>query len=332
MTDTTSPSGTVESAPTSLSLNEGASAIESLLSDDLEGDLKSSDGPKPEQKSEGADEVSDDDELVIDDDETDSVADTETEAPSTISDETEVELSDGTKISIGQLKRNNLFQRDYSQKTEELKRKEEALVADAQRMRSEVENEFRKRFEFIDQYANRFIPQKPTYDPADPIGYLEAQQIYEQQMGEWTQLQQLKEQELSQMTEKQAQEAKEWEASQRAALFQKLPALKDEKKRTGFINDLSEVGVKEYELTGEEIAQVKDHRFLRILHDAIQYRKAVAKSKEVKKQVETKPKLNDKQRMNVQGAQARDRMGRFEEVRKSGSIDAAARSIMDLID
>lgn len=332
MTDTTSPSGTVENAPTSFSLNEGVSAIESLLSDDLEGDLKSADVAKPaEAKTDATEEAEDDADLVLDDDETGDVAEPETEAPPAITDDYEIEV-DGEKITLGQLKRNNLFQRDYSKKTEQLAQERQALQAESQKLRSEFENELRKRFEFIDQYANKFIPQKPVYDPADPIGYLEAQQAYEQQMGEWTQLQQLKEQELSQMTEKQQEQAKEWEAEQRNVLFTKVPALKTEDKRKKFLEDVPAVAFTHYGVTPEEFSNLKDGRYLAILHDAIQYRKAVAKSKEVKQQVVTKPKLNDKQRMNVQGAQVRDRLGRFEQLRKSGTIDDAARSIMDFVD
>ena len=313
-------------------MNEGVSAIESLLSDDLEGDLKSTDVAKPaEAKTDATEDADDDADLVLDDDESGDVADIEPEAPLAIDDNYEIEV-DGEKITLGQLKRNNLFQRDYSKKTEQLAQERNALQAEAQKLRSEVEDEFRKRFEFIDQYANRFIPQKPVYDPADPIGYLEAQQVYEQQMGEWTQLQSMKDQELSQMTEKQQAEAKEWEAEQRNVLFTKVPALKTEDKRKKFLEDVPAVAFAHYGVTPDEFSNLKDGRYLAILHDAIQYRKAVAKSKEVKQQVVTKPKLNEKQRMNVQGAQERDRMGRFEALRKSGSIDAAARSIMDFVD
>ncbi len=332
--DTTSQTGTVENAPTSFTLGEGISAIESLLSDDRESDPKGSDGQKPVTEEAKEAPVSDEEpELVFDDEETGDVANTEAKAPVTVDDNYELEI-DGEKITLGQLKRNNLFQRDYSKKTEELARERDALKSESQRLRSEVENEFKQRVEFINQYARKFIPTEPPLEllQQDPMGYFEAKAKYEQDMNEWKQIEQLNLQEQNQRTEQQEKQAQQYKAEEQAKLLGWVPSLKDEAKRNAFIDDLDKVGIKHYGLTQEEIPQILDARYMRILHDAIQYQKALAKAKASKQQLSTKPKLDPKQRMNVSEAQGRDRFGRFEELRKDRSLAAAARSIEDLID
>ncbi len=330
--DTTPQTGTVETAPSALSFDEGISAIDNLLSDDLERDTKGTDGPnKPAGKEPDAVAEGEEPDLVIDDDDADETVEVNTEALPVVDDNYEVEI-DGEKIPLGELKRGNLRQRDYSKKTEELARERDALRAEAQNIRSETEKAYKDRIDFINQYAQKFIPQKPVYDPADPIGYLEAQQQYELQMHEWEQIGAHFEAENKQRVEQEQRQFEDYKEEQRNLVYSKLPKLKDEKKRTEFLNDVKDIGFKEYGIKPEEFSQLYDARYYRILHDAIQYRKAVAKQAGVKEQVSTKPVLKNQQRMNLQTAQSRDRLGRFEEARKRGSIDAVARSIEDLID
>lgn len=64
-------------------------------------------------------------------------------------------------------------------------------------------------------------------------------------------------------------------------LLHSLPALKDPVKAKEVLEDFVNVG-KEYGFSAQEIDGVVDHRAMLVLHDAIQYRKLMAKEKEAK--------------------------------------------------
>jgi hypothetical protein len=142
---------------------------------------------------------------------------------------------------------------------------------------------------------------------------------------------QQKQQEEHQLTEKQQGDLADYVAEQKQQLLQKLPHLKDEGKREAFRKDIADIGGKVYGVTSEEVNTIADARYMQILHDAIAYQKLKAKAASVPQQVAAKPRLVQQQRMAPQAIQNRDRQGRFDSLRKTGSIDAAARAIEDLL-
>lgn len=333
MTDTTtSPSGTVDATP--LSFDQGIDAIENLLSDDPEMDLAGSDeATGSEEKS----EVSNDDdepELSLDDDELGEAAEVETQG-SDLSDETEIVLDDGEKITLAQLKRNNLFQRDYTRKTEELKQQKIKLDQEHEQRVAQATEEIRKQREFILEFAGEFIPQEPTLEMLreDPIGYMEAKATFEERMKKLNALAEQRQGETQKLTAKQQQEAEEFAASEWGKFLDAIPKLKDEKKLEAFRNDVKEIAIKDYGLAPEELKAVIDHRYQRVLHDAIAYRKLVQKSKTVPEKVAAKPKLQaNKQRMSIPDVKARDETGRFQALKKNpNDLRAATLSIMDTL-
>lgn len=336
MTDTTSPSGTVE-APQSLTFDAGVDAIENLIADDPETDLESADEATASQAA-PAETDEDEPELVLDDDELGEAAEETTEAPSELSDDVVITLKDGEKISLGDLKRNNLFQRDYTRKTEELKQQREQLQQEFQEQVSAAETEIRQRRDFILDNWQRFIPQEP--DPAmmddksdkfDPIGYLQAKQQYDDAIGRLNAMHAERENESQTLTAKQQQEAQEFAEAEWARFLDSNKRLQSEGKLKAFRDDMKEIGLGHYKLTPDEIKSVTDHRFMQIMHDAVAYRKLVAKSTAAKQEITAKPKLRQQQRMAPQAVQNRDRQGRFEAARNQRSIDAVAKSIEDLI-
>lgn len=338
MTDTTtSPSGTVE--PTPMSFDQGVDAIAGLLNDvpddqdHIEAEVATSEPEAVEAVTEDGEE-----ELVLDDVELEGAAETEEAPPAAIGDDYEVTLEDGQKISLGELKRNNLFQRDYSRKTEELKQQRLQLQEEYEKRVSEAEAEIQQKREFILRNAQRFMPKEP--DPAmmdesseryDPIGYLHAQRQYEHDMNQFRALAQQDHEAREAERQRQEQTYQATVAQEREKLFTALPKLKDDKVRAAFFEEAVDIGGTSYQVTPDEIKQIADHRYMRILHDAIEYRKAVAKAAAVKKEVAAKPKLVQQQRMAPQAVQERDRQGKFKALRETGSIDAAARAIEALL-
>ena len=342
MTDTTTSLATGPVEPTPMSFDEGVEAIAGLLDDAPVTDHVKADmaNPSPEKLAEDHSTVEvGDEELVLDDADLEGAAEVAADAPpATIGDDYEVTLDDGQKISLGELKRNNLFQRDYSKKTEELARMKEAEEAKIQALRSEAEAEIRQQRDFILTYAQRFVPQAPN--PAmmdenspdyDPIGYLHAQKRYEADVQQFNALVQQRQAEQNELIKKQAEQQQTQLQQEFAKLVEVMPKMKDKAARDAFRKEAEEIGGKTYGITPEEISQIGDHRYMRILHDALQYRKAVEKAAAVKKEVAAKPKLVQQQRMAPQAIQERDREGRFKALRESGSLDAAAKAIEALL-
>ncbi|MBS0257250.1 MAG: hypothetical protein JSR13_05985 [Proteobacteria bacterium] len=339
MTDTTiSPeTGPVDAAP--MSFDEGVNAIAGLLDDAPEKDpvkaqVATTSEVKPET-TEPVQDVEDEAELVLDDADLDDVAEVAADAPpATIGDDFEITLDDGQKISLGELKRNNLFQRDYTRKTTELSELKKQQDEEFSKRVSEAENEIRQQRDFILNYAQRFMPKPPNPSMMDenspdydPIGFLHEQRRYEQEASEFNNLVQQREREFAEQQYKQTEEMKQNLAAEQEKLFKAMPKLKDDKAREAFHKEAVDIGGTTYGITPEEISQIGDHRYMRILHDAIQYRKAVAKAAAVQKEVAAKPKLVQQQRMAPQAIQERDRQGRFKNLRETGSIDAAAKAI-----
>jgi hypothetical protein len=316
-----------------LSFDEGVSAIENLL-----GDVPETDSVEDARANPAAEvtepPVGDEDDALLSALDDGNEAETETTepvAPTTIPDTATVTLEDGTTISIADLKTNHMFQRVFTKKTEELARHKDEWETNFKAKVSEAENEIRQKREFILENWHLIVPKEPAYDPNDPVGYIEDMAHYQERMKMLNSLAQQKQQEEQKTTEQREAELAEYMAAQKQLLVQKLPHLKDDGKREAFKKDISEIGGKVYGVTPEEVSQIADARYMQILHDAIAYQKLKAKAASVQKQVVAKPKLVQQQRMAPQTVQERDRQGRFESLRKSGSIDAAARAIEALL-
>jgi hypothetical protein len=333
MPDTTAPSGSVDASPVSMSFDEGVSAIENLLGDVPDTDSVEDAKAKPAAEVTDAPLGDEDDALLsaLDDGNEAETEISEPVAPAAIPDTATVTLEDGTTISIADLKTNNMFQRVFTKKTEELTRHKEQWESDFKVKVSEAENEIRQKRDLILENYHLIVPKEPAYDPNDPVGYIEDMAHYQERMKMLNSLWQQKQQEEQKTTEQRQSEMAEYMAAQKQLLVQKLPHLKDDGKREAFKKDISDIGGKVYGVTPEEVSQIADARYMQILHDAIAYQKLKAKAATVQKQVVAKPKLVQQQRMAPQTIQERDRQGRFESLRKSGSIDAAARAIEALL-
>jgi hypothetical protein len=129
MPEATSPGGTASSSEDGLTLNEGINDITNLLSG-LDDDLISGSDEENGDGSVESDEASDEDQLQLEDEDEvsqeDGTPDPQDQKVSKggefVPDTGKVTLADGTILTVAELKRNNLFQQDYSRKTMDLDR------------------------------------------------------------------------------------------------------------------------------------------------------------------------------------------------------------------
>jgi hypothetical protein len=121
-------------------------------------------------------------------------------------------------------------------------------------------------------------PTKPTKEQfdADPIGYMQENLAYEEKKAEYdNQMAQL--QNVSQQNSEAQQYARQAFVEEQMQILQKeIPEFADEKKGIKLKDKLVKVGQKHYGYSQDEIAQITDHRAIKVLNDAMKYQSIVA--------------------------------------------------------
>lgn len=284
---------------TPLTEREAADGIESLLGDDL---LIAD----PAHKDGDDEEPHEPDPLGEDEEDAEENADTEDDGspePGTagkyVASNAKYKLSDGTEITVGELARNNLFQRDYSKKTEEVAREREVVTQEKAEI-AQVSQKLREEREFLIWYAEQNIPKPPAFpsvpasqDPMAHLQYAEDKRRYDVMAESWRAFKAGQAQDEQRKTGETQAEAQKRAATEVAALFDAIPVLKDQKKATAFFDALEKGAAEHYKLTQNQIADAlkTDHRYGLILRDALAYRRAKAQAPAVQKELAAKPRL-----------------------------------------
>lgn len=361
MSGTDSPE-TGSGADTSLSFEDGAAAIEGLLSsvpDILDEDDQDSAQGEESQNTEGqnseesaADTAGDDDEdegLELEEDATDdgkpAPDDPKIKAGQFAPREAKVKLDDGTTISVADLIAGNMFQSTFTKKTTELKAEKNTLDAERSEF-AETKKQVEHQRNVVLTLVNELMPKEPVAvdpneDPAGYIAYLAEREAYQAKVGKLQHLWHSSQTEQAKSAEKQKKEQEEaerqksedfgkWAETENAKFYDAIPRLKDKANLEKWGKDVYDIGQTHYKLTEEEIAGTVDHRYLMILTDAIAFRKAVAKRDAGAKQPPAQapqPKIPQRQRMAPQAVQNRDHVNATSRLRETGSLDAAAKAL-----
>ena len=335
---------------TSLSFEDGVEAISNLIDDSDVDDTPNpepkveaqneaeADADEPEAKAEdeGAEDEADADEQGTEDaDEPDESE--EVKGGRFAPDTAKVTLDDGTVTTIAELKRNNLFQRDYTRKTTELKTERETFETQRSQVGQIAQSLVAQR-DFLLSAAQKFIPQPPdkalldTNSPSyDPFRWQQEKLEYDERMQVINQLQYQSQAEKNRMTEEQKQAAEEFKQQEARKLVEAIPEFRDRKVYDQFWSDAVSVMAEEYGFTPEEMAETTDHRMYKAMRDLVKYRKALKSAPKVKQELQAKPKvMSGSRRMDPKAKTSREAQARSEKLRKSGDIDAAIASLMDL--
>lgn len=214
-------------------------------------------------------------------------------------DDVTVKLDDGTQVTLRELKRGFLRQSDYTRKTQEAAEIRKAAEAQREAL-STVAEQQKEAFEVAAALIRAQIPDPP--DPAliqtNPQAYLQLQAQREQAQQKLVELatayrqsqEGVKAQTEAQKKAQEDAERKELEDLKRTeyqALVKAMPKLGTDEGRKAFLTEAAEIGGKVYGITPEQIGNIISHVEVRILHDAIQWRKyqsskmeAVSKAKQ----------------------------------------------------
>jgi hypothetical protein len=336
MSDSDLPRGTAADEP--LSFDDGVVGIDNLL-DPQDADLKEDDEATNEADTEDdiegdePDDIEDDADADedIDADEDDDESD-EPELGKAAADDAMVTLDDGTQITVAELKRNNLFQRDYTRKTQELSAERKSFQEQQQRV-EQAANALREHREFLLRVYEQNAPRPPDREmlETDPIGYMQARDDYERKAAEWQHMQQFSQAEQQRMQAEMQQQQRAFIEEEKGRMLERIPDFKDPAKLEAFKADAVKFGSEIYEFSPEEVMSVGDSRYLAVLKDAIAYRKLKAKAPTVKQTVQGKPKmLRGSKRVDPQTRNAREAKAKADRLRKTGSFDAGIEALMDL--
>lgn len=327
MTDANTPEGT--GIDTAYSVDEAAGQLETMWDDDPETDTGDHDG---EADAADDDPEADADDAADDGDDEAEPADDEEEAePAALTDDTEIDLGDGQKVALAELRKGYLRQADYTRKTQE--------TAEIRRRVSEKDSQLDGavrdligKYEVLEKIHASAIPPFPTADMAatDPFGYTEQLARHNEALTKYQGIrQQLEEARQMEAHRKQSVEAEERRAQYEALIAWK-PELQDPQKRSNFGNELMAAAAR-YGFTKEDFGNLWDVRIIKLMDDARRYQDLKAKApKAVEKARKAPPVIQPKQRQSPGATQKRSVQQAQERLRKTGSIDDAARILMSL--
>lgn len=333
------PEGTANDEP--LSLEEGTNAISELIGDpetDLDDEDQDQEADSDDAEDEGdepdddADEDDADADEDIEDDEDEDDSQENYEGGKFAADTANVTLDDGTVISVAELKRNNLFQRDYSKKTMEHAEAVKAFDEQSERV-NHFAQQLQQQRDFLISAQQQLLPQAP--DPSmmqdDPIGYMQQKDVYDRAMGAINQLHQQHQQTAHELQQQNQGNVKKAKAERLQGILEEFPDLADPEKRKSFDADVSDVFIPTYGFTLQELSEGASARDIRVMRDAIAYRKLMANKPKAKAKVEGKPQLlKSGKRTSTNRKISRGKKQRADRLRQTGSFKDGVAALMDL--
>lgn len=250
-------------------------------------------------------------------------------------DTAKVTLEDGSVITVADLKRNNLFQRDYTRKTTELAAERDQITT----LKSEVDQyaqSLNQSREYLAWYAEQFLPKEPqpfTGDAVrDPVAYMQ----WQQQRDAWAThqqayqtFQQQKAEDQQRTTGETQKQAQARIRAEQEALLRAIPVLKDPKKGPEAWNTLVNGAAEHYQFSAQEVNGLEDHRFALVLRDALAYRRIKAKAPQVQTQVAQRPPVRPGKRAAPDAQAVKGRQVRSERLRNSGRFEDGVAALQD---
>lgn len=318
------PNDTPEGIGGSLSLAEAAAAYATPVKDEEAHQGQSESEQPAEDDAEFATEESDGEQAT---DEPEGQAEegpeeTAPEAPAYVAPEAKVKMPDGEELTVSELIKGNLKERDYRQKTQATAEKDRAVQAKASEIQ-QFEQQLAGDRDFMVQLMQSIMPQKPDYSmvSVDPIGYAEQKAQYEARKEHLDYLVGMQQQLSQKKQHEQAESVKEIRAREWQATLDHMPELKDATRLNSFVGEIQKVA-SEYGYSPQEIQNVGlDHRQVRVLADAIKWRNLQASKSKVPAKVEGRPPVQrggTRQSPDVQ--KSRDVKVAMDRLRSSGSI------------
>ena len=318
--------GTIESAISSLIAPE--EIIEDTIEEETQETEEISAESEVEEEIDSEEDVTEDEEVEAsdsDEDYEDQVEDARSEEPQRYSvkvdgQETEVSLEDLKQGYSGQK-----YVQKGMQETADMK-KEVATVYEALNNERQV---IAQLYQSIQQGGIATQPVKPTKEmfDADPIGYMQQNITYEEEMGAYNQ-QMAQIQQVSQQSSVASENAQKAYLQEQMQILQKdIPDFADEKKGQQLREKLVQTGTNHYGYTTNEISQITDARAIKVLHDAQKYQDIISGKSKAKVKTQSANSVIKPGAKKVSTPKAKVRSRQMAKLRGSGDMKDA----LDLI-
>lgn len=231
--------------------------------------------------------------------------------------------SDGTEkqVTLEELKQGYAGQDYIQRRMQEVA----ALEKDFKQQQETLQKQQQELLQIYEQAQQTGLqpPTAPSKDlfENDPIGYMEAKIKYDEDMQSYNQqMQQI--QYVQQQQQAAQQQATQQELAQQAEMLKRfIPELSDPQKVEPYRKALVDTGVA-YDFSAEEVAGVTDARMVRVLNDAMKYRRLQAKRKAAQADGK-KPVVPSGAKRRAADGEAATRKKQQQKLRKSGKIEDA---------
>lgn len=208
-----------------------------------------------------------------------------------------VALPDGSEITVHELIRGNLRDADYRHKTMELADERRQVTSERDQI-SEIAETLIEEREWMAQILQSQMPPMPDPSMAhmDPIAYEHALMEHDAARQNLSNIAQNQQHAVAQstyedelMAEQSYQEAL---AQEYDAMLQDNPEFEDPKEFQAFQNDAVD-HFQDYGFTAEEIESVGDHRFIKVMRDAMAYQQLKAAKPQAMQKLKNRPPIMD---------------------------------------
>lgn len=326
MDDTTAMDGSVDAV--AASLIEGGPQEEDEQAEELVQSDEDDAQNQPEAEEADADEVTDEDE---DEGADESEADAAEEEPAEQLFTVKVDGRE-QQVPLDELLRGYSGQAYIQKGMKEVAETKQQAAAVYEALMSERQQ--------IAQFAQAMqtgqMPMRPPEPPSeellakDPIGYLEARVKYDKELGAFQQGQQAMQELAARQAQAEEQSHRVRLAKEQQLLAQAIPAFAKPETAAKVKQDLLKAGQEVYGFGQEELSAVADHRMLRVLHDAAQYRRLMA-GKVAEKQPTQAPKtpvIKPGVKVGEQAGKKAKAEKAKAQMKRTGSVDDIARFLL----
>ncbi len=325
MDDTTADSGSIDAVAASLidgppQEDEQPEDLEQSDEDDAQDQTEADDAEPEEASADDEDEGADE-----------SDADVEEEEPSEQLFTVKVDGRD-QQVPLTELLRGYAGQA-YIQKG---MKEAAAIKQQAAAVYEALNNERQQIAQFAQAVQTGQVPMRPPEPPSeellarDPIGFVEARHRYEKEVAAYQQGQYAMQEMSARQAQAQEQAHRAMLAEEHQRLSQVIPAFAKPETAAKVKQDLLKAGQEVYGFELDELRGVADHRMLRVLHDAAQYRRIMA-GKATDKQPSQAPKT-PVIKPGVKAAPQASKRVKSEkakaQMKRSGTVDDVARFLL----
>lgn len=228
--------------------------------------------------------------------------------------------------------------RGYSGQAYIQQRMQEVATArkEAEDVYSALQSERQQIANLARQVQTGAVPMQPPTPPdeallqRDPIGYLEARVKFDKDVAAYQQAQAAMQEQVAQADAAMERARVAHLREQHALLTQAIPAFAKPDTAAKIRDELIRTGIEDYGYAAEELKGVTDHRALRVLYDAAQYRRLMSGKARAEKQAEQPktPTIRPGAKVTPQAGKKVQAEKVKAQMKRTGSVDDVARFLL----